>query len=87
MSTIATALVVIVIISAAGTYAVLRWAVPAESDRMIRETHERADVAREIDALELAYALPSYTPPDLELDAGCERLWDAIRDEQQKGEL
>lgn len=35
----------------------------------------------ELAELELLYALPAY---DQALDAGCERLWDAVRDEQQK---
>lgn len=56
----------------------------ATRDRLIRETHERADAAREIDPLELAYSLPAYDPA---WDAGRERLWDAVRDNQHKGEL
>lgn len=37
----------------------------------------------EADPLELLYLAPAF---DAELDAGCARMWDAIRDEQQKGE-
>jgi hypothetical protein len=42
-----------------------------------------AEGAREVDELELLYALPAHDPV---WEAGCERLWDAIRDEQQKGD-
>lgn len=87
MSTTAAALTVLVslTISLGGTYAVLRWAMPAEStrDRLIREAHARAVVAHEIDDLELAYNLPALDPA---WDAGRERLWDAVRDNQHKGE-
>lgn len=53
----------------------------AVCDRLIRE---RADAARETDDLELAYSLPAYDPA---WEAGMERLWNAIRDEQTKGDL
>lgn len=45
--------------------------------RIIREAHQRAVMAREIDELELIYDLPAYDPA---WDPGRERLWDAIRD-------
>lgn len=38
----------------------------------------------EADQLELLYLAPAYGETDL--NAGCERLWQAVRDEQQKGE-
>lgn len=38
----------------------------------------------EADALGLLYLAPAY---DAELEAGCDRLLRALRDEQQKGEL
>ena len=52
---------------------------PLERDRIVREAHQRAQVAHEIDDLELAYSLPAYDPA---WDAGRERLWDAVRDTQ-----
>jgi hypothetical protein len=48
-----------------------------------RHPLERAQVlaaAREVDELELLYAMPACNPA---WDAGRERLWDAVRDEQQ----
>lgn len=41
-----------------------------------------------LDQLELAWDAPAYgeTTVDPAWDAGCERLWDAIRDERQKGD-
>lgn len=36
------------------------------------------------DACELAWAMDAYTDPAME--AGLERLWDAIRDEHSKGD-
>lgn len=50
---------------------------PLDRDRIIREAHQRAVVAHEIDDLELAYNLPALDPA---WDAGRERLWDAVRD-------
>lgn len=44
---------------------------------------EQATAAREIDELELLYSQPAYDPA---WNAGLERLWDALRDEQQKGD-
>lgn len=88
MSTIEAAAIVAVFLtlSLGGTYAVLRWAMPSESvrDRIIRESYERADDAAVLDDLELAWDMDAYDP---HLDAGCDRLRKAIRDEQQKGEL
>ncbi|NUS22722.1 MAG: hypothetical protein HOV92_00640 [Streptomyces sp.] len=55
-----------------------------ERDCIIDAAHERAERAAQLDDLELAWSMPAYDP---ELNAGCDRLWDAIRDEQQKGEL
>lgn len=74
---------------------VLRWqirnlrAASATSDRIVREERDRrpGTNAAVQDELELIYGMPAYTAPDPELDAGCGRLWDAIHDEQQKGEL
>lgn len=48
--------------------------VPAASDNW-----PSADVATQ-DALELIWSMPEFDP---ELGAGCDRLWQAIRDEQQ----
>lgn len=56
------------------------------TNRILREIHERAETARQVDDLELLYSLPAYEPADPELDAGCDRLWDEVRREQQKGE-
>lgn len=42
---------------------------------------EQAETTRQVDELELLYSLPAYDPA---WAAGMERLWDAIRDEQQK---
>lgn len=52
---------------------------PLERDQIIAAAVDRA-AARELDQLELLYSLPAYDPA---WDAGCERMWDAIRDEQQ----
>ncbi len=38
------------------------------------------------DALERLYNPHAYRAPDPDLAAGCERLWNAIHDEQQKGD-
>lgn len=40
--------------------------------------------AADQDKCELIWSLPAYR--DVDLDAGCEQLWAAIRDEQQKGD-
>lgn len=65
-------------------------------DRLIREARERAGLPPAAvdnqqgsnhawaDECALIYSLPAYDPA---WDAGRERLWDAIRDEQNKGEL
>ncbi|WP_406417949.1 hypothetical protein [Streptomyces sp. NBC_01614] len=52
-------------------------------DQIVRETRERAEAAREVDDLELLYSMPAFDPA---WDAGRERLWNAIRDEQTKGD-
>lgn len=44
-------------------------------ERIVREAHERAELARDLDDMELVWSLA----------AGCERLRDAIHNEQQKG--
>jgi hypothetical protein len=51
----------------------------SQRDRIVREAHARAVTAREIDDLELAYNLPAMDPA---WDASRERLWDAVRDNQ-----
>lgn len=38
------------------------------------------------DQCELLWNLPAYTPPDSELDAGCDRLWDAITEHRKETE-
>jgi hypothetical protein len=70
--------------SAVGTWIVLYWALsgPSERDRIVREAHARAELARKADGIELARAA---AVSDAAWDAGLERMWDAIRDEQQKG--
>lgn len=50
----------------------------SERDRIIRASLLTPEAAREVDDLELLYSQPAY---DKAWDAGCERLWDAIRDE------
>lgn len=45
-------------------------------DRIVREAHERANLARDLDDMELVRSLA----------AGCEQLRDAIHNEQQEGE-
>jgi hypothetical protein len=78
MSTVIAVLAIIAVLgfSAVGTWIVLWWAMsgPSERDRIVREAHERARLAGEIDQLELAYAAADW-------DEARERLWDAIRDE------
>lgn len=56
----------------------------AQCDRILAESCPPSVLA-EVDDLELLYSLPAYDPA---WDAGCERLWDAVRDEQnhQKGD-
>jgi hypothetical protein len=39
-----------------------------------------------LDARELLWGLPAYTPPDPELDAGCDRLWDAITEHRKEND-
>jgi hypothetical protein len=36
------------------------------------------------DQCELLWALPAYTPPDPDLEAGCDRLWDAITEHRNE---
>ena len=48
-------------------------------NRLIREAQQGAEATREIDELELIYAMPEF-------EAGLNRLRQAIRDEQQKGD-
>lgn len=38
------------------------------------------------DECELLWSVPAHTPRDPRLDAGCDRLLEAIRDEQHKGD-
>lgn len=99
MSTDIVIFVAVIAVSLAGTVVLTRCGRRREStrDRLIREARARvrdADAQRwatepgalaELDELELLYSLPAYDPA---LDAGCERLWDAVRDEQhnQKGD-
>ncbi|MDX3520767.1 hypothetical protein [Streptomyces scabiei] len=60
---------------------ILRAALRHRRDRP--DVHEQAGVAREVDDLELLYGMPAYDPA---WNAGFDRLWDAVRDEQQKGD-
>jgi hypothetical protein len=86
MSTLSAALTVVAVLafSLPAAYWQIRRAMAEEStrDRIVREAHERAETARLLDGLELAWSLPAYTSPDL--DAGCDRLRQAIRDQQQE---
>lgn len=86
MSTVFSAIGILALLgfSAVGTWIVLWWALsgPSERDRIVREAHARAELARKTDDIELARAA---AVSDAAWDAGLERLWDAIRDEQQKG--
>lgn len=54
---------------------------PLERDRIVAAAHARATAAHEIDDLELAWSLPALDPA---WDAGRERLWDAVRDNQNQ---
>jgi hypothetical protein len=38
------------------------------------------------DQCELLWDLPAYTPPDPELEAGCDRLWDAITEHRKEND-
>ncbi|MFE7972965.1 hypothetical protein [Streptomyces shenzhenensis] len=80
---IAIAILAFLAASLAGGIWQVRRAARTEStrDRIVREAHERAEAAREADALELLYSLPAY---DRVWAAGRDRLWDAIHDDQQK---
>lgn len=57
----------------------------AQRARFIRAVEEKADTARKWPAIEEAWDLDAYDGPDL--NARLERLRQAIRDEQRKGEL
>lgn len=78
------------------TAAILAFAVPAayrqircaafyesEQARIVRETHERAEAARLLDPVTLAQSERDYE----DYAAGRALLLDALRDEQNKGEL
>jgi hypothetical protein len=53
--------------------------------RTPRHSDTQPATARDHDICELLWAMPAYgEPADLDLDT--DRLWAAIRDEQQKGE-
>ncbi|MEU1448714.1 hypothetical protein [Streptomyces mirabilis] len=85
MSTTTAALIVFALLAFAlvAAYWQIRRACDYESDRdrIVREAHEQAHTAAEVDDLELTYSLPAYDPA---WAAGVERLWDAVRDEQNK---
>lgn len=89
MTTITAALILIAILglSAAGTWAVLFWAIGGRTsrDQIIRAAHERAETTRDWDAIALAWDLPAYQGPEPE--AALERLREAVTDEQHEGEL
>jgi hypothetical protein len=57
---------------------------PLERDRLIREAHQRAEAARDLDAIALAWELPPYAGP--EPAAALERLRQAVNDHTE-GEL
>ena len=89
MSTLEAALIVaaVVLVGLPVTYLQIRRAQrhdAARSDLIAHASVLSTEGAREVDELELLYSLPDYDPAWE--SAGCERLWDAIRDEQQKGE-
>jgi hypothetical protein len=85
MSTLAACLTVAAVIgfSLPAAYWQIRRAhsIESERDRIVREAHQRADLAAKIDGLEIAWRLPAYDP---ELDAGCDRLRQAIRDHREE---
>jgi hypothetical protein len=87
VSTLEAALIVaaVVLVGLPVTYVQIRRAQrhDAARDRIIHASVLSVEGAREVDELELLYSLPDYDPV---WEAGRERLWDAIRDEQQKGE-
>lgn len=51
--------------------------------RRARFLREQAAAVREVNELERILGLPAYDPA---WDAGRERLWDAVRDAQHKGD-
>jgi hypothetical protein len=65
---------------------------PLERDRIIHEARQRTGLADTTpgidtglqDACELIWDLPAYGTPAPDLDAFCDRLRDAIRNEQRK---
>ena len=80
MSTTTCALIVLVVLVVvlAGMFEVIdRKQHESERDQIIRASLLSPEAAAEVDALEIQFAQPAYDPA---LDAGCERLWDAIRD-------
>jgi hypothetical protein len=87
VSTLEAALIVavVVLVGLPVTYVQIRRAQrhDAARDRIIHASVLSTEGAREVDELELLFSLPAHDPV---WEAGCERLWDAIRDEQQKGE-
>ena len=88
MSTLEAALIVavVVLVGLPVSYLQIQRAQQADAarDQILHASVLSTEGAREVDELELLYSLPDYDPAWE--SAGCERLWDAIRDEQQKGE-
>lgn len=87
MSTLEAALIVavVVLVGLPVSFLQIRRAQRADAarDQILHASVLSTEGAREVDELELLYSLPAHNPV---WDAGGERLWDAIRDEQQKGE-
>jgi hypothetical protein len=85
MSTLEAALIIaaVLVVGLPVTYVQIRRAQrhDSERDRIIRASLLTPEAAREVDDLELLYSQPAY---DKAWDAGRERLWDAVRDNQQK---
>lgn len=84
MSSRAAAIAVIAffVFSVGAAYLLIRRAMRHEA-RHHQVLREQAETTRQVDELELLYSLPAYDPA---WAAGMERLWDAIRDEQHKGD-
>lgn len=54
---------------------------PSQRDRSITAAHERGAAAAAVDDLELIWSMPAFDP---DLDAGCDRLRQALRDHREE---
>ena len=84
MSTTSAALTVagILAVSLTGTYVELRRraGIEPDRDRIVREAHERAEAARVLDEIAMGRATPG------DLDAGLQRLRQAVHDTTTEGD-